>query len=124
METIKKEITIELEYGLDAKVSLMRASQQAPWQGDEVMVEARIDLPAERGKSTLNYHLRFGERLWLAGIPLEKEWGWEGEGCRWISKCFRSWKASEAFELAEKWAMEEVGKLAKMLEERRRVRES
>ena len=121
MEVIRKDWWIELD-GAQVKVVVLRAGQESPWEGDEVVVEARIELPNEGG-GELIYGFRFGERVCLGGVPLNADWGVEGKSMRWISKCFRSKKASDAFQTAEKWALGEIEKLVEARRKRRAARE-
>jgi len=125
MEEVKREYVFQISElgGLEVRVLLVMTAQEGPWSGDGVIVDARIELPAEK-TGELIYDFGFGERLWIAGEPLRKHWGRPGDGCRWSCWCFNSTKASEAFSKAEKWALGEVQKLREAIKKRREARES
>jgi len=125
MEEVKREYVFEISElgGLEVKVLLVMTSQDSPWEDDDVVVEAKIELPAEK-TGELMYELQFGKRLWLRGEALEKHWARMGDGCRWANKYFGAKKASDAFQKAEEWALGEVHKLAEAMRRRREARES
>lgn len=116
----KKEWVIELGNGHVARVLMLRCSQNAPRENDRVMVEARIELPGDiYGK--LFYDLQFGDRVAIGGYALTEDWGFEGDGVRWTSRCFTHETAGEAFGEAERWSLDELEKLSVAVEKRRKA---
>ena len=114
MKTQDKTYTIELAPGIKAKYCLKRLGQQPPHEGDGVVVEATILLPA-RSKFLLP-EIQFDTRLKIAGAPLHGGWGFtDSNDYRGCARTFVATKWSQAFTEAEQWARGELQKLADAL---------
>jgi len=114
MKTHKKTYVIDLGDGIKAKYSIERKGQQHPSEGDGIVVEAQINLPAEDGR--LDPRLQFGNRLKLCDFPLDMNWGVAiEEGFRCWRKHFIATTWAQAFADGEAWARAKLQKLADAL---------
>ena len=114
MKTYKKSMVVELGDGIKAKYSIERKGQQHPSEGDGIVVEAQIHLPADG--YYLDSRLQFGNRLKLCDFPLETNWGVA------VQDGFRSWRRqfiattwAQAFADGEAWARAQLQKVADAL---------
>jgi len=111
-----------------------RVGQETSDQGDQIVVRARIFLPADEREDSYytNYlvrrHLCFGSRLKIGGEYLTPHWGKEitdKNGHRWHYRedYFRGTKWSDAFARAQAWAEGELNKLSEALAARAKALE-
>jgi hypothetical protein len=121
MKTTQKTQIIELAPDIKAKYTIARAGQQPPKEGDGVVVEAALYLPAE--ETYLDSRIQFGHRVEVAGSTLHCYWGVASkkEDFRYCTREFVAARWSEAFAQAEAWARGELQKLADALAARARA---
>ena len=119
MKTNKKTVVLDLPGDVKVKYSLQRAGQQAPGEGDGIIVQAKIYLPSAGPFSDLDSRIQFRDRVHLGGVPLHCNWGVaDDKGFRYYAKEFVAAKWSQAFAEAEAWARDELQKLADALARR------
>jgi hypothetical protein len=122
MKTESKTYTVELAPGMKAKYSLEHAGQQAPHEGDGVVVLAKIMLPARN--SQLIPEIQFYNRVRVGPEPLNAIWGAPcGDDYRYMGKDFVAAKWSEAFMKAADWARTELQRLEDALKARAKALE-
>jgi len=121
VELLRKEKIVRIE-GHIIKWVLQQLEQEPTWDGDNIIVWAKIILPAD--EDGIVHELRFGNRIELAGQALEAYWGESRErGTRHRSNFFWG-PARVAFTEARSWAEEEIKKLERAIKAREKAREN
>ena len=94
--------------------------QQDAWQGDALIVEALIALPANNHGAILR-ELRFEDRVKVAGYPLTSTWGSldAHTPSRSHTRQFMAATWAEAFALASDWVRAELTPLQEATSARR-----
>jgi len=113
---MKTTYGIKISSSLVATVTLTGIGQQAPREGDNIIVSAAIALPAEG--EVLALEIQFGARCPVAGEPLHSRWGFPEKGLRISQKIFSAATFAAARKAANAWAKTEVGKLQAALSAR------
>ena len=101
-------------------IEFFRIGYEKPELGDRCIAEARISLPATKGK--LDDEYCFGQLVILCGQPLNEDWGKEftaGLRTSTMQASGETWP--EVFEGLEKDVVEELKKLAKAYKYRQTI---